>query len=177
MMSLEERVRQTLSELGIPASFMTEGRRPLHGESEDLVSIGLDMFGREQRLERRAAAQGQKMMAAAKVEGVVLLAISGFRSFDYQRKIIERKLAAGLTVEQILCVSALPGFSEHHTGRAMDVGTPGCPPVTEEFERTPAFAWLTRHGADFGFCMTYPRGNEFGIVYEPCIGCADNRRH
>jgi len=125
------------------------------------------MFGREQRLERRAASQWRAMVASAGHDGVVLLAVSGFRSFDYQRKIIERKLAAGLTIEQIICVSALPGFSEHHTGRAIDIGTPGCPPVTEEFERTPAFDWLTRKGQNFGFWMTYPRGNRFGVIYEP----------
>jgi D-alanyl-D-alanine carboxypeptidase len=163
----EERVMQTLSELGIPATFVTQRRRPLHCECEDLASIGLDMFGREQWLERRAASEWQNMIATAKHDGVVLMAISGFRSFDYQRKIIERKLAAGLTVEQIICVSALPGFSEHHTGRAIDVGTPSSPPVSEEFEQTPAFEWLTRRGQDFKFRMTYPRGNEFGVIYEP----------
>ena len=104
---------RTLSELGIPTSFVTQRHRLLHCECEDLVSIGLDMFGREQRLERRAASKWQSMLATAGQDGVVLAAISGFRSFDYQRKIIERKLAAGLTVEQIVCVSALPGFSEH----------------------------------------------------------------
>ena len=165
--SYEERIMRTLSELGIPTSFVTQRHRPLHCECEDLVSIGLDMFGREQRLERRAASKWQSMLPTAGHDGVVLAAISGFRSFDYQRKIIERKLAAGLTVEQIVCVSALPGFSEHHTGRAIDIGTPGCPPVTEEFEQTPAFDWLTRRGRDFGFWMTYPRGNPLGVIYEP----------
>ncbi len=152
--SYEERALQTLSELGISTSFVTQRSRPLHCECEDLVSIGLDMFGREQRLERRAAAHWQPMLAAADVDGIVLVAVSGFRSFDYQRKIIERKLAAGLTVEEIVCVSALPGFSEHHTGRAIDIGTPGSQPVTEEFDQTPAFSWLTRRGQDFGFRMT-----------------------
>jgi D-alanyl-D-alanine carboxypeptidase len=165
--SYEERIMQTLSELGIPTSFVTQRRRSLHCECEDLVSIGADMFGREQRLERRAASQWQAMLAAAKVDRIMLVAVSGFRSFDYQRKIIERKLAAGLTVEQIICASALPGFSEHHTGRAVDIGTPDCPPVTEAFEQTPAFDWLTCKGQDFGFRMTYPKGNQLGVIYEP----------
>jgi zinc D-Ala-D-Ala carboxypeptidase len=165
--SYEERAIQTLRELGIPDSFVTQRRRPLREECDDLVSIGLDMFGREQRLERRAASQWQAMLATANKDGVVMVVISGFRSFDYQRKLVERKLAAGLTVEQIICVSALPGFSEHHTGRAIDIGTPDSPPVTEAFEQTPAFEWLTRRGQDFGFRMTYPRDNHFGVIYEP----------
>ena len=166
-MSYEERVLQTLGELGIALTVVSQRRWPLHRECEDLVSIGLDLFGREQRLERRAAAQWLAMLAAAKLEGIELVAVSGFRSFDYQRKIIERKLAAGLTVEQIVCVSALPGFSEHHTGRAIDIGTPGSPPLTEGFDQTMAFAWLARRGRDFGFKMTYPRDNPFGMIYEP----------
>jgi len=163
----EERVLRTLSELGIPPSFVTQRSQPLHSECEDLVPIGLDVFGREQRLERRAATHWQSMLAAAESEGIVLAAVSGFRSFDYRRRIIERKPAAGLTVEQIICASALPGFSEHHPGRAIDIGTPGSPPLTEEFELTPAFGWLTARGQEFGFRMTYPRGNAFGVIYEP----------
>jgi D-alanyl-D-alanine carboxypeptidase len=165
--SYEEQTIQTLSELGLPTSFVTQRRRPLHCECSDLVSIGMDMFGREQQLERRTAAQWRAMVAAAKHDGVALLAVSGFRSFAYQRKIIERKLAAGLSIDQIISVSALPGFSEHHTGRAVDIGTSGCPPVTEAFDQTPAFGWLARRGHDFGFRMSYPRDNEFGVIYEP----------
>ena len=165
--SYQERTRDTLRILAIPESFLAHYRPPLHPECENLVSIGLDMFDREQRMEPQAAAQWRAMVTAAGHDGVVLLAISAFRSFDYQRKIIERKLAEGLTIEQITRASALPGYSEHHTGRAIDIGAPGSPPLTEEFERTPAFAWLTRRGREFGFSMTYPRGNPYGIMFEP----------
>lgn len=162
-----DRVLATLKELNISGSYLTDRLRTLQPECDDLVSIGLDMFGREQRLERRAAAQWQSMVAAAQQDGIVLLAVSGFRSFDCQRGIIERKLAAGQTIEEILRVSALPGFSEHHTGRAIDIGTPGSRPLTESFELTPAFNWLTVRAHEFGFRMSYPRGNPFGVVYEP----------
>jgi D-alanyl-D-alanine carboxypeptidase len=165
--SYQERVKETLGTLAVPGSFLTHYRLPLHHECEDLVSIGLDMFEREQRMERSAASQWHAMVAAAGRDGVVLLTISAFRSFDYQRKIIERKLAEGLVIEQILRASALPGYSEHHTGRAIDIGTPGSQPLTEEFEQTPAFDWLRRRGRDFGFSMTYPRDNPYGIMFEP----------
>jgi D-alanyl-D-alanine carboxypeptidase len=156
-----------LTELGISISYFTQRQRPIHGECEDLVSIGFDIYGREQWLEQKSALAWQAMLGASAQEGVMLQAVSGFRSFDYQRKIIERKLASGLTVEQIIRVSALPGFSEHHTGRAIDISTPGCPPVTESFEMTIAFDWMVRRGRDFGFSMTYPRNNEYGVVFEP----------
>jgi D-alanyl-D-alanine carboxypeptidase len=169
--SYQERVRQTLLDLKVPDELVTRYARILQPEGQDLVSIGLDMFQREQRLERSAAAQWQAMVAAAAQELVVLSAISGFRSFDYQRGIIERKLREGITLHEILTASALPGYSEHHTGRAIDIGTPGSKPLEEEFEKTLAFDWLTRRAGEFGFTMTYPRGNSHGIIYEPWHWC------
>lgn len=162
-----ERIKGTLKELAIPESFLAQYRLPMQLECENLVSIGLDMFDREQRMESKAASQWHSMAAAARTDGVVLLMISAFRSFDYQRGIIERKLAQGLSLEEITRASALPGYSEHHTGRAIDIGTPGSEPLVEEFEQTLAFNWLTRRAGEFGFSMTYPRNNSFAIMFEP----------
>lgn len=139
----------------------------LFPEASELVSVGLDIQGREQRLTPRAADAWNEIKAAAERDGETLQLVSAFRSVDYQQQIIERKLAAGQSWEQILRVSALPGYSEHHTGRTVDITTAGCEALTEEFEKTAAFRWLTNHAGEFGFTMTYPRGNTFGIAYEP----------
>jgi len=163
----EERILQTLRELGLPELLATTRRQSVQLECTDLVSIGLDLAGREQRMERQAAEKWRAMGAAADRAAVSLGIVSAFRSFDYQRGIIARKLAAGQSVEQILAVSALPGFSEHHSGRAIDIGTPGCEPLTEAFEHTPTFAWLTLHCGDHGFRLSYPRGNPHGVLFEP----------
>jgi D-alanyl-D-alanine carboxypeptidase len=104
---------------------------------------------------------------AAEGDGATLLFVSAFRSVAYQRRIIERKLAAGKAMEEILRVSAAPGYSEHHTGRAIDIASSSCRPLSEEFEQTPEFAWLIRRAKDFGFSMTYPRDNKLGVIYEP----------
>jgi len=125
-----ERAKRTLSQLGISTSFVTRRRPPSSFRVRGFGFGGSDMFGREPRLERRAASQWQSMRATAEVDKVVLMPISGFRSFDYQGKIIEQKLASGLMLDQIISVSALASFSEHHTGRPIDIGTPGCPPFT-----------------------------------------------
>jgi len=163
----KQRIADALRNLGIPETVAQNRRQTYHFECDDLVSIGLDLAGREQRSERRAAAQWQAMKSAAFAEGVTLLVVSAFRSFDYQCQIIARKLAAGQSIQQILSVSALPGFSEHHSGRAIDVGAPGCPPLTEAFEATEAYAWLSAHAREFGFSLSYPRGNPHGIMFEP----------
>ena len=72
-----------------------------------------------------------------------------------------------LALEDILAVNAAPGFSEHHGGLALDIGTPGDPPAEDSFERTPAFAWLREQAGKHGFHLSYPRDNPHGIVYEP----------
>ncbi|HTH47913.1 MAG TPA: M15 family metallopeptidase, partial [Candidatus Limnocylindria bacterium] len=123
--------------------------------------------GRELKLAPATAAAWAALSATAGRDGVTLLLISGFRSVEHQRQIVERKLAEGKSLAEILRVNAAPGYSEHHTGRAVDIGTPGCPPLTEAFEETAAFAWLARRAAGFGFRLSYPRDNPHGVIYEP----------
>ena len=105
--------------------------------------------------------------AAAASDDVRLLLVSGFRSIARQAELVRSKLEQGQSLEAIPRVNAAPGYSQHHTGRAVDIATPGCPPLTEAFETTRAFAWLTAHAAEFGFAMPYGRDNRLGIGYEP----------
>ena len=132
-----------------------------------LSYAGRDRYQRPLWLTHAAARAWQHMRASALDDGVVLEAISGYRSHAYQLGIFRRKLARGQTVAEILAVNAAPGYSEHHSGAAMDIGTTGEPAAEESFERTAAFAWLAEHAGEFGFMMSYPRDNAHGIVYEP----------
>jgi D-alanyl-D-alanine carboxypeptidase len=136
-------------------------------EPDWLQSAGRDRYARPLWLRVDAAAAWARMRAAALRDDVVLEAISGYRSHDYQLGIFERKRARGLSVDDILAVNAAPGFSEHHSGCALDIGAPGEPPAEESFEGTDAFAWLSRNAGAHGFTMSYPRDNPHGIVYEP----------
>src|SRR6185312_2836629 len=136
----ERRIQQILEELGATA----QANARLFREATELIAVGLDIHGREQRLTPEALGAWNEMRMAAEKAGETLQLVSAFRSVDYQKQIIQRKLAAGQSWEQILHVSALPGFSEHHTGRTIDVTTPGSKVLEEEFEKTPAFGWLAR---------------------------------
>lgn len=157
-----------LAALGLDAEGYAERTGlALVAEPDWLAFAGVDRWRRPLWLRADATRAWTRMQAAARADGVVLEAISGYRSHDYQLGIFERKRARGLEVEDILQVNAAPGFSEHHSGLALDIGTPDEPPAEESFESTKAFAWLTRHAADHGFVMSYPRGNPHGIVYEP----------
>lgn len=161
-------LQERLHALGLDdAAYAERTGLPLVAEPAALAFAGRDRYRRPLWLTRSAGRGWQAMRAAAARDGVVLEAISGYRSHDYQLGIFERKRARGQSVEEILHVNAAPGYSEHHSGRALDIGTPGEPPAEESFEHTTAFAWLTRHASDFGFVMSYRRGNPHGIVYEP----------
>ena len=162
--------------LGVPRDYGRQRQLRLQREPALLVSIGLDVHGREQWLQPRAARAFTAMRRQATHDGIELQVVSAFRSIEYQLGIIERKLARGSTMGEILRVSAAPGYSEHHTGRCVDFTTPGFAPLEDEFERSPAFAWLQRNASRFGFALSYPRGNRHGIAYEPWHWCWYARR-
>ena len=102
---------------------------------------------------------------------VSLFLISAFRSVEYQHELIAAKLEKGQLIEQILRVNAAPGFSEHHSGRALDLGTSGCDALVEEFENTIAFQWLMENSAAYHFYLSYPRKHASGMDYEPWHWC------
>ena len=167
MSDYEARIAALLQALGIPDTYGADRQLEPQHEAAELVPVGLDVFGRAQRLAPAAAHAWKSMRDTAALDGIVLQLVSGFRDVDYQRRLIETKLARGLHIQKILASSAAPGFSEHHTGRAIDLTTPGCEPLEEVFERTAAFRWLQARSAEFGFRLSFPRNNPHGIVYEP----------
>jgi len=162
------RLEDRLDALGIEAvAYAARTGLEVVAEPAALALAGFDRYRRPLWLLADAARAWQRMREAAAHGGIVLEAISGYRSHDYQLGIFERKRARGLQVDGILAVNAAPGFSEHHSGCALDIGAPGEPPAEESFERSDAFAWLGEHADEHGFAMSYPRGNPHGIVYEP----------
>lgn len=156
-----------LKQLGIPADYGERTRLPRFLEPKSLVDVGPNIVGRGQRLVPEAADAWSQMKQQAKDDGVSLLLVSGFRSIEYQAELFRNKLAKGQKIDDILCVNAAPGYSQHHSGCAVDLATTGSRPLTEEFEQTDAFAWLTANAGTFNFCMPYDRSNSWGIAYEP----------
>jgi len=155
------------ADLGIPTDYGSRPWRPYHAETTELEDVETNVVGAMQRLAPDTAAAWRRMKQTAALGGVPLLLVSGFRSIRHQADLIRRKLAAGQSIETILTVNAAPGFSEHHSGRAVDIATPGSRPLTVDFEDSKAFAWLTTHAQEFGFEMPYVRNNRYGFAYEP----------
>jgi D-alanyl-D-alanine carboxypeptidase len=132
-----------------------------------LVHAGRDHVGRECWLAPATVRAWHRLAAAAAADGVALQLVSGFRSRLYQARIIDAKLRRGQELAAILRVNAAPGYSEHHLGQAIDIGTPGSPPADAVFEHTAAYAWLLANAPGHGFRLSYPRDNPHGIVFEP----------
>jgi zinc D-Ala-D-Ala carboxypeptidase len=158
---------ELFADLGIPPDYGSNPRRPAYADAADLEDVEPNIVGKPQRLAPSTARSWHQMKQTAALAGVELLLVSGFRSIRQQTDLFRQKLAAGQEIEAILRVNAAPGFSEHHTGRAVDIATPGTRPLTAEFETSKAFAWLKTNATTFGFTMPYGRGNAFGFEFEP----------
>ena len=158
-------------QLGIPSDYERTTRLPFQHVPDELVYIGLDIYERSQQLQPIAATAWAAMRESAAENSIELLVVSAFRSPEYQVEVIQRQLSKGRTIEDILKHVAAPGFSEHHSGCAVDLTTSGFEAVADEFEESPAFVWLTRKAAGFGFVLSYPRHNGLGVVYEPWHWC------
>lgn len=158
---------ERLHALGLDDDYGERTGLPLVAEPNVLSYAGRDRYARPLWLTHTAAKAWSEMRSAALDAAVAVQAISGYRSHAYQLGIFQRKIARGQTVAEILQVNAAPGYSEHHSGNAIDIGAPGELPAEESFEQTSAFAWLQSHAGEFGFSMSYPRDNPHGIVYEP----------
>jgi D-alanyl-D-alanine carboxypeptidase len=166
------KLEQVWAKFGIPADYPARRGLPRQREAAQLVAIGrAPDDGKLVRLAPRAAAAWRRMRAAAQHDGVELLPLSGYRSVARQIRIIRGKLAEGEKIGDILRFVAAPGCSEHHTGRAIDLGSPGNPKLDENFAHTAEFRWLRRRAARFGFHLSYPRRNAHGIGYEPWHWC------
>ncbi|HEY1287776.1 MAG TPA: M15 family metallopeptidase [Burkholderiales bacterium] len=165
------RVESILDSLGISAETLAARSLVLHPEATELVVAEVGEKGREHLLIPAAATAWGALRDTARGDGVLIRIVSAFRSVERQAEIVRAKLARGQSIDEILSVSAPPGYSEHHTGRAVDVTTDGARPLELEFEQTEAFAWLSRHARRFGFHMSYPRQNRYGYAYEPWHWC------
>ena len=159
------------TDLGISAEMVAAKGLQAHEEAIalEIAEVGAD--GREHRLTPKAASHWRQMKTAARVDGIEMFIVSAFRSVERQTQIIRNKIDAGQSLGDILSVSAPPGYSEHHTGRAIDIGTAESENLSLAFGDSSAFAWLRQHAHEFGFVMSYPQGNASGYLYEPWHWC------
>ncbi len=110
-----------------------------------------------------------KMRDEAKKDGIYLVFLSGYRSINLQNEIFySLKSFRNQEAAERARVSAPPGYSEHSTGFAIDIGdaTQRETDFEIEFENTNAFKWLIKNAAKFHFKLSFTKNNKY-IDYEP----------
>ncbi len=121
-------------------------------------------------LHRDAAASLLAMQREASRTGVDLVVLSAFRPLSLQNELFFGvKSERNQNARERAMVSAPPGFSEHSTGYAVDLGDgqAAATNLSPSFDQTQAFAWLKAHAARYHFTLSFPRGNAQGVSYEP----------
>lgn len=137
-----------------------------------LVSVGEFVRGtykREEYLDQDAATAFTQLVTAAAQADLVLQPISGFRSVQDQQQLFEKQVQKHGSTEAAAKLSAPPGYSEHHTGYAIDIGDRNQPDTDLKlaFEGTTAYRWLTTNASSHGFELSFPRNNAQGVSFEP----------
>jgi len=110
-----------------------------------------------------------KMKEEAKKDGIYLVFLSGFRSINLQNDIFySLKSIRNQEAAERARVTAPPGYSEHSTGFAIDIGdaTQRETDFETDFENTDAFRWLIKNAAKYHFKLSFNKNNKY-IDYEP----------
>ena len=107
----------------------------------------------------------EKMLGAAKADGVEIYVDSAYRSFSTQAALKSQYsfvYGAGSANQ----FSADQGYSEHQLGTTADFVTTGTGGALAGFDKRPAYAWLTANAHRYGFVLSYPKNNGY-YVFEP----------
>ena len=117
-------------------------------------------------LRSEAAAALEKMFVAAKEEGVILYAVSGYRSYDRQKAVLAAEINR-VGKEKAEQAVAIPGTSEHQSGLAMDISSESEGYLlTENFGLQAEGIWLRENAHRFGFILRYPKEKEDITEYQ-----------
>jgi D-alanyl-D-alanine carboxypeptidase len=155
---------------GLNARLSSDGRLLGHFPYPEVQAAKLTNLAPGQQLHRDAAQALAAMQQAAAADGVQLVVLSAFRSIALQQQLFfDVKAERNQNSRTRARVSAPPGFSEHSTGFAVDLGDARAPAasLSPRFDQTAAFRWLAANAARFHFQLSFPQGNPQGVSYEP----------
>ncbi len=159
-----------------------------HHSISDLELLGIQqpsLFGKGFNLRKPAAEAFQKMIFAAKKDGIELYSLSSYRSFERQKNIwnskyralLKKKIPPQKIIQNIIRYSSIPGTSRHHWGTDLDIidnskPRPSDPLLTEHYLQGgiyhDLYQWLKKNGASFGFEEVYTNDPlRTGYAYEP----------
>jgi len=139
-------------------------KHPLHPiQYQPHVSI---VDGRQ--VDRRMAPALKDLLAGSKQAGNPLQVVSGYRSYSYQQSVFG-SLAAEEGEASAKMWSAKPGYSEHQTGLAADLGLANRSTCSLQscFGTTKGGRWLAANAWRYGFVIRYTKANTKITGYEP----------
>lgn len=141
----------------------------------------------EEKIDSRIVKDYENLAVASDTAGYQLVAVSAFRSIAYQERVFNESVNRTMSQQNISQEEATevtkqsmtePGYSEHHTGLAIDVvdadwynnyQNTAAEMLDEKFGDTPGAKWIAENAPRYGFIISYPKGKEniTGITYEP----------
>ncbi|WP_051179769.1 D-alanyl-D-alanine carboxypeptidase family protein [Selenomonas ruminantium] len=129
-------------------------------------------FGKEFQIEPETYRHFEQLRTALKQKGIQVELDSVYRSVARQKEIVAeftQKYGADYVKQYV----AVPGYSEHHTGLAVDICLVVDGKIIDDNDEMIAqkeiFAQIHPLLADYGFILRYPQGKEnlTGYSYEP----------
>lgn len=132
---------------------------------DNLKLISNQYSSKEINLVSYAKEAFENLSKAAKKENLNVIAMSGYRSYNYQVNLYNKYVKED-GAEAADTYSGRPGHSEHQTGLAVDVYNKKT--LYTNFEQTKEFIWMQNHAHEYGFILRFPKGkeNETGYEYE-----------
>lgn len=156
---------------------------PSNKTEKEIAQKDLGKLSNGYLVDQRIVSAYEKLADAAKAAGHPLAMVSAYRSVAYQEEIfnanVNTLMSQGHTKEEAIRITKLtftePGYSEHHTGLAVDVVDQDWYQnhtgelLNEGFGDTDGGKWLQAHAREYGFIIRYPKGKHdiTQIDYEP----------
>jgi len=122
-------------------------------------------MGKTIQIHSKVAKYLEKLLEDAADDDLSLRVISGYRSFDTQKD-LKSTYSVIYGAGTANTFSADQGYSEHQLGTTVDFTTPSIAGTATSFDQTPEFAWLQKNANEYGFALSYPKGNAY-YMYEP----------
>lgn len=165
--SQEQENRDVAVQLAPSSRTLLNHRAYDEAPAEELVALNANAAI---RLRAAAASQYEAMAQAASRAGISLVPLSGFRTQAEQEKIFfSLKADRGQNAQTRAEVSAPPGYSEHHTGYAIDIGdgNQAGTNLNSDFVDTRAYQWMEANAVHYGYELSFPPDNFQGVAFEP----------
>lgn len=108
-----------------------------------------------------------QLITDMKKEGLVIYVVSSYRSYSYQKNLYNYYMKKDKSKEVVDTYSSRPGYSEHHTGRALDISQ--VKGNLDAFEGSDEAKWVYENAYKYGFIVRYKENQKdvTGYIFEP----------